>query len=233
VSFAVLADSPLEYRPLTVVGTRAANNQVSHVAVLSVTQRLRLGDSALVCDQQPPLRLSIEENTTDDLLPNCSVASHFELSDDEVQSGLAWIQHLELQVGRDNRHPKNTYCIAPPFSREFDPSTGSEIRRRFSCVGFVLELYRAGVGRPIPLVTRRRLPRVSSRLLLQVWPDLERITTGPRIKQRLRELHDRGFKLGIGGKGPWRIVLPGYLVRAMASEDSPFLPASVQQGCLP
>ena len=76
------------------------------------------------------------------------------------------------------------------------------IYRRFSCVGFVIEAYRAA-GIDLLITDENDLPLISYQELRRVYPLLGRLAT------------NRRKQFGIVGDGPFRIVLPGYLFHSL------------------
>ena len=124
------------------------------------------------------------------------------------------------------------YHLAPHMEYA-KTETGRRVRRRFSCVGFVLEAYRSA---EIDLITTGddstgiNLPIVDTETLRDAYPDLFRILDNPKLHDKFcfRGLSDLGLEEG----GVWRILMPGYLfhstVRATSENlrPSPYTPES-------
>lgn len=114
----------------------------------------------------------------------------------------AWKEDLRTQIGE--LEPPSTkwaeYTVLPAVKVETDSQTRRPTRYRFSCAGFVRECYRVGAG--ISLI-REPLPLVSLDLLEQIY------------EQSLSPQHL--VAAGLHGEGPWRVLLPGYLLHALAS----------------
>ena len=80
-----------------------------------------------------------------------------------------------------------------------DEITGRSRRHRFNCASFVAHCYREGAGIRL-LVDDAMLPEVDRALLERVWT--------PRIVHA-------GRGRGLTGAGPWRVLLPGYVLNAL------------------
>jgi len=125
------------------------------------------------------------------------------------------------------------YVVIPHVTWVRSPENGRRIRRRFSCAGFVIESYRrAGI---ILIDTEAELPEVDEELLLIAYPDLARLEGA---KDRVKAGY--GFKdredLGLEGKGPWRVLLAGYVFHSLKRASvahprpSPYVPQSSSEG---
>ena len=75
---------------------------------------------------------------------------------------------------------------------------------RFSCAGFVVEAYRKI---DIVLLDETMLPEQSFASLCSYYPSLREY--GPKMRA----------SLGLDGNGPWRVVLPGYVLNAFNRTD--------------
>ena len=113
------------------------------------------------------------------------------------------------------------YVVRPPMRPKIDQKTKRIRFWRFSCAGFVLACYRAGLGSKVVITKETRLPLV--------YLDVLRDAYGEVDERRRKEW-------GIGGNGPWRVLLAGYIVRAMGEPNlanRPYLPREVQEAYFP
>ena len=129
-------------------------------------------------------------------------------ADEQLQIGV-FADEVELEYAAVHQgKPWQQYVISPHVAEERrDDQT--VVFRRFSCAGFVVEAYReAGVD--VLRTDDDRLPAVSLDELKTQYPAFAESLASSRLRQ----------KLGIPGDGPWRVVLAGYVLNALArSED--------------
>lgn len=148
------------------------------------------------------------------------------LDDDEVASIETWL----AGVDKENRdHPTGMfqqYHILPHAIWVYGENGRAE-RRRFSCVGFIVEAYESA---DIILIDSSDLPEVPVANLKLIYSDLFRIDDNPRCWKIYRY---KGRKdLGLEGEGPWRVMLPGYVFHATKrankenARPNPFKPDS-------
>lgn len=169
---------------------------VYHVGLLAEASALLAG-TASVHHMGPPVELPGE------------IESHVvgwldDLTDDEREGLEDWLAEVKTRVEAGGLRGFAAYVAVPSVVR--DDTTGRSIVTRYSCAGFVAEAYREGAGVPL-LVEDQALPEVHRELLERVW--------GAR-EVRL------GSRFGLGGAGPWRVLLPGYLLHAMRAGRAGF-----------
>lgn len=138
-----------------------------------------------------------------------------ELSADDVEEIRLFISQLEQpfrEFARIRNDPvlRTQYCVIPHFCLD------KHLGFRGSCAGFVHEAYRAA---GIVLVD------VSSALPLSEYDALE------AVYQIGAYSADDLAGIGLSGSGPWRVLLPGFLVNSLlrADEDirrTAFVPSS-------
>ncbi|MCY3022159.1 MAG: hypothetical protein NTW87_24370 [Planctomycetota bacterium] len=107
------------------------------------------------------------------------------------------------------------YVIRPHTDEvEIKSQDGTLMYRRFSCIGYVLEAYGEQGAGIILLDTREdSLPEVEEELLRLAYPPLEQMQNDPDYRARLASR-------GLDGAGPWRVVLPGYVLHALGRSEN-------------
>jgi len=106
------------------------------------------------------------------------------------------------------RHSRDQYVICPhvkEISREDDTAA----YLRFSCAGFVIEAYREA---DIDLLWTdlAHLPLVGLEVLKAQYPEFAGMLERPRIRD----------EFGVGGDGPWPVVLAGYVLNALDRSET-------------
>jgi len=98
---------------------------------------------------------------------------------------------------------RGQYVICPHV-KEVRREDQTVVYRRFSCVGFVLEAYREA---QIDLLRTNvaLLPLVGLDALKVQYPVFAPLLNSPRVRA----------EFGIGGDGPWPVVLAGYVINAL------------------
>lgn len=96
---------------------------------------------------------------------------------------------------------KRQYIVDPPWHDVRDSVTGVRRYRRFSCAGFVLDSH-LQIDIELLDLDDGVLPEVDKKMLESAYPDVAR---------KGADLED----YGVGGDGPWRIVLAGYVLHAL------------------
>lgn len=119
-----------------------------------------------------------------------------------------------------------TYIAHPASSLITDAVSKRPIGFRFSCAGFVQFCYRDAVG--VHLVAEDVLPDVDRDTVVHVWSHVIPSNWSDAVVNRAL----RSF--GVQGGGPWPLLLPGYLIHALAleREDLPLM-AVVEQISFP
>lgn len=171
---------------------------VSHVGMTAKgREKLRSGGTVLWIEMQPPLSSSR-------VFPVDAVG-WADLTTDEIRDIRMFVEELEREYEAQNRRGVSQYWILP-HRCEHREDDNTVTYRRFSCAGFVVEAYGAA---NIDLVTAKgeALPQVSLEVLRNAYP--------PPIYGMLTRLGEQG-RFGLSGAGPWRILLPGYVLNAMA-----------------
>ncbi len=124
-----------------------------------------------------------------------------DLSAEEVEGIDDWIAQMKTLVEGGGFRSFTSYVVMPAV--EVDRLAARCVYRRFSCVGFVAEAYAEGAG--VRLVDETSLPEIDRPALEDVWG-----------RQTARGMEFAG----LAGTGPWRVLLPGYLLRAVTLSRS-------------
>lgn len=199
---------------------------VQHVALLRGSGPVSAPEDVNVFHMGPPLVAGDQAQSTKpgDRKCRADLIADLVLDSEERAAIGDWLIEVETE---DFDHPRNIaeqYTVIPHVDWIVAPETGRRIRRRFSCSGFVIEAYRrAGIDL---IDTDGQLPDVHEQVLNAVYPALTRL-------QSVRE------RIGLPGKGPWKVILPGYLFHstARATAESPrppaYSPQSADEGSFP
>lgn len=174
-------------------------------------------DSLIVSHMGPPLGLGEDGGLvqTHGVLPLTAGernSIHIFVEDLEMERK-AEVDRLKLRIKNEFLAEKYIgtlqYCIRPhqdELTRNF--CNGVVQLRRFSCAGFVLAAYEEA-GICLLDTDEANLPEVLLESLCAAYPDQE---------TRLRNPAQRA-NMNLAGDGPWRVVLAGYVINALASTD--------------
>lgn len=184
-----------------VVGARNGDD-VRHVGLLAQEMEISEGQRVHVNHMKPPPELPGSMDAH-------AVAWLDGWSDHDTTVLDVWLWELKTQLMEEPPAARASYIAVPSVVRD-EGGTGRPVSLRFSCAGFVAEAYRDGVGVRI-VVDDGELPAVERATLERVWG-------APHVRI--------GARYGLEGNGPWRVLLPGYLLRAMCLPRSelPFRP---------
>lgn len=177
---------------LEVVGSYGAvSHAVGHVALLAADAEL--GPATGTSVYQMGKRLEIDPPTS----MNVDAVAWLPLSATEEQQIDVWLDDMKTRTARC------TYLAFPDAGTRADPITGNVTGFTFSCAGFVRTAYRDGAGLDLT-GPQGTWPEVDAATVRAVWAipvDAER---------RVLDF------VGLSGPGPWRILLPGYLMHALS-----------------
>lgn len=207
-----LSTTPVLYSAYSAVADNELGEIVTHIAVLSNSQSLVRGSSASVLHQSPPLKVPSPEDRPSTM--QVRLVSELPLSKAQAEMVGIWLSRTRKQMPRNW---KSQYVVVPAIS-VVRGDGGVEIFRRYSCAGFVLDLYESGAGvQLIPNWQSGELPLVDAATVSAVWQrSLDRYD-GETLAERLANSAADGVDLGISGQGPWPILLPGYVMKAIAN----------------
>ena len=199
---------------------RGPTHFVQHIALLRASAPISLTDEVKVLHMGPPLVAGDAARTTrpGDRLCQADLIADLVVDAEEREAIADWLSQVESEDLDHPCNPVEQYVVVPHFKWETARETGRRIRRRFSCAGFVIEAYRHA---NIHLIdTNRELPEVREELLTAAYPDLD-LSRHDWIRE----------KWGLEGRGPWKVMLPGYVFHstARATPESPRPPAYVPQ----
>ena len=125
------------------------------------------------------------------------VAGRVPLDTPEITLIGTWIEKIADELSTISR--RKQYRIDPPWEDVTDLNTGVRRYRRYSCAGFVIDAHRI-VGIELLNLEEASRPEVHAQTLRSVYPTAAH-----------RDLQD----FGLHGDGPWRVVLPGYVIHSL------------------
>ena len=207
-----LGSSPVDVERFDIFGIDAAGgaNFVAHVGLsANAYAQFNAGNEAELIHMQPPLARGpslIAPETWATALLTIDEERRIDLFIDERIE-----EHRANHVRRFSQYVIRPHAVA---HREAD---GTAVFWLYNCAGFVVEAYRSA-GLNFIETDETILPSVTKEAILAAYPDAIRF-------QR------RWDALGIPGDGPWPVLMPGYLVHALArsTEDirrQPYIPRS-------
>lgn len=131
------------------------------------------------------------------------------LTDDEVQKIKTFVdrhanEHLlfsQFSMSQLIQAVPEMYCVLPHASPLYEDD-GRYARTRFSCAGFVLDAYKRA---RIRLLDLKGLPMIDMAIIAVAYPQTRLIESGKISADAL----------GLGGSGPWPVLLCGYLFHAL------------------
>ncbi len=123
------------------------------------------------------------------------------LTNVEIKLVEAWILEIDDEYETEGADREQQYIVDPPWQDVRDPNTGVRRYRRFSCAGFVLDAH-LQIDIELLDLDHSVLPEVDKKMLQLAYADVVRKRTDLE-------------RYGVGGEGPWRIVLAGYVLHAL------------------
>ena len=185
---------------------------VGHVALIRDDGPTSHGTEVPVWEMQPPLvagPISASRTKQDAKCP-AHVVGWLSLNSDEREGITDWLSEVDKQDRpntRSGRVEQYTVSLSPKDQWHQDEK-GVPLYRRFNCVSFVLAAYLDGAG--ISLIDTSAPEGL---------PEVDMGTVARAYGEHLRT-HDRvRTDIGLPGKGPWRILLAGYVYHAMNRPD--------------
>jgi hypothetical protein len=130
------------------------------------------------------------------------------LTTDEIAQIELFIDRVESEY-QANRAGRRQQYVVLPHCLSVEGDDGTVIYHRYSCGGFVIEAYRF-VGIDLIVTDAAALPPVGLDTLRVAYPDQQRALDNLRMREAL----------GLGGSGPWPIVLSGYILNAMRRTEA-------------
>ena len=107
----------------------------------------------------------------------------------------------EYQAAGMGGRRRGQFTVHPPWQDVRDRHTNVRRYRRYSCAGFVLDAHRQ-VSLNLLKIDEGSLPEVDQATLALGYPGLQ-------MHESVRD------SVGVPGDGPWKVVLPGYVVHAL------------------
>ena len=123
------------------------------------------------------------------------------LTNGEIKQIEARIEEIADEYEAEGADWKRQYIVNPPWQDVRDSVTGVRRYRRFSCAGFVLDSH-FQIDIELLDLDDGGLPEADKKMLELAYPDVVRKGTDLE-------------RYGVGGEGPWRIVLAGYVLHAL------------------
>ncbi len=200
-----LTDRPMSIRKYDVAGrdSTSAQDFVRHVGLSAEEHaELRAADEIPLVHMQPPLDRSGRP------IPVHSFGTAG-LTYEEIRQVGVFVDELASEYeARKVRAAARQFIVSPHVNDKTGPD-GTVIFRQFSCAGFVIEAYREAA---IDLLSTApaALPSVSLETLERAYPEQARELESPMVRERV----------GLRGDGPWPVVLPGYVLNALARSES-------------
>jgi hypothetical protein len=128
-------------------------------------------------------------------------AAWIEMTQAELANMEVWLSDVRDRLAaRPARSRWDDYSVIPAAREIRDASTGRVVHVRYSCAGFVERCYAQGAAIDL-MVDEDELPAVDLATLARIWPAV---------------LHHRRRRFGLEGEGPWKVLLPGYLLHSLA-----------------
>jgi hypothetical protein len=166
---------------------------VTHVGMLAAAVQLTAGASVTV------LQMSRRPQLDPPSGMDAHVVAALPLTRDEAAALEEWIEGIRTIISRCS------YFASPAATADRDPETQIVRGWKFSCAGFVVTAYKAA---DIHLVVdESEIPPLEFDKVILAWSHI----MGDRTENAQRQLLSA---FGLKGTGPWRVLLPGYLLHA-------------------
>ena len=190
-----LTPAALKFGRFDVMGfdAEAPPKFVRHVGLASDAGETAVdGPAVELLEMGPPLGKGIEK-------PQC--AGHVPLTVEEENRINLFVEEQVLEHQAAQLRRWKGY-IVHPHVKPHEADDGTVIYHLYSCAGFVVEAYRA-TEIDVVVTENENLPLISLKSLL---PAYEGIENHPDLRA----------EFGIPGDGPWPVLMPGYVLRALA-----------------
>jgi hypothetical protein len=228
----VVPDQQFTASRLAIVGKYADSESsrfVSHAALLKSKTEFRDRSSTDVLHCGPPILAGPETQQC-----RADVVGDLSLSPPEREAMEDWLAGVQKENRTSELKPFQQYRILPHMFW-VESEEKRRIRRRFSCAGFVIEAYHSA---SVQLLDVTSLPAATEDELALAYPQLVELEKKPKKVQERFGFTSRE-DLGLTGKGPWPIALPGYFFHSTARatdelpRPGPFQPSNVRQANFP
>jgi hypothetical protein len=186
---------------------------VRHVALLYEETTLSPGKHVRAYEMGPPLRAGQPDAKGESLrgIIAPDLVGWIDLTEEQTRAISNNIEEIRRLIPhpttRSSASPEagTQYCARPAYSMT------QQGYLRCSCVGFVLYAYRDVVT--LVKADDESLPDVPLSVIERIWQGLS----------------NRRAECGLEGSGPWKVVLPGYVVHALDGESLPHTAVSGQE----
>lgn len=195
-----LTETPWIVQRFDVLGqhSKTKHGFVKHVALFDDDDReVRHDCEVTAIHMGPPLEQVTAMRT--------NVVGSVPLTNDERKRIALWVERVKDEYEAAGVVGKSgilrQYVIDPPWEDQPDKRTGIRRYRRYSCAGFVFDAYQR-IGIELVELDRAQLPEVA-------WEVVESVYEISNDRRGLLT------KFGLHGDGPWRILLPGFILHAL------------------
>jgi hypothetical protein len=192
-----LGSSPVDVERFDILGIDAAGraNFVAHVGLsANALAQFNAGAAAELIHMQPPLARGPSP-----IAPQTWATATLTI-DEEHRIDLFVDERIEEH--RANHVRRFSQYVIRPHAVAHREADGTVVFWLYNCAGFVVEAYRSA-GLNFVETDEAILPKVTKAAILAAYPDAIRF-------QR------RWDALGISNDGPWPVLMPGYVLHALA-----------------
>lgn len=183
---------------------------VRHVGLADeATSRVSATTTVSVTHMEPPFKSGRS-------IP-CHCVGSAGLTDDDINRLEIFIDNVSGEFEAQNRRGLEQYVVVPHVKPVVEKGDGTLLYRRFNCAGFVVVAYQS-IDLDFVVVEESNLPPIDNASLEAAYPKLRKLPM------------DQREDLGLVGKGPWPILMPGYILHALNREvvairnDPPYTP---------
>jgi hypothetical protein len=192
---------------------------VKHIALARSETRAKRGAEIPVWEMGPPLVAgSIGLAKSGPTTCVVHIVGHIDLDAEDVEGIETWLVDVDKEARPYGKYSNLRHYVAHPAVDWRKAENGLPLYRIFSCVGFILECYRSVNIQLIDTSCSTSLPELDLATLEQAFD-------AGQLDERTRS------SIGLKGPGPWRILLPGYVIHSLkrSSEEirtQPHFPSS-------
>ncbi len=220
-------DTPQNCIKYSIVGHYGTRPFVKHAAILKGDTAVLFGaDDIFVWHIGPPLVAGPQTTAAaaeKGRKTSIHIVGFVNLDADDIEGIETWLS----DVDKEDRPLKGSltdvlaqYRVSPPIYWVM-AENHTPLYRQFSCVGFVMDCYRAIAINLIDDAQLDRFPDVTIDQVVAAY--------GPTVQR-----DEFRNKLGIPGQGPWKIVLAGYLFHSLNRDNTvirhtPYVPSNIAE----
>jgi hypothetical protein len=180
---------------------------VTHVGLLATASDVTAGGN--VAGLQMGAKLYVEPPTN----IVAHIAGTLPLSREQAEGLEEWIAEVRTLAA------VCVYIALPAAEFVSDSQSGRRKHWKFSCAGFVETAYSAGAGVRL-VVDETKLPLLELTTVKRIWAPVLNILEDEKLQRKFLD------KYGLKGNGPWKVLVPGYLLHALQRRvnDLPYTP---------